>query len=126
MKEQLVSWEAARLLKEKGFNIPTEYVYNTEGDIGKGSYYAYNWNDCGDSSWTSASAPSQSLAQKWLREKLNLFVHSFCSASGWAWQIDKCNGTFVKWSEYTGPNAGGQWDTYEEALECGIIEALKL
>lgn len=25
-----------------------------------------------------------------------------------------------------GPNDGGNWDTYEEALEAGIFEALKL
>ena len=25
-----------------------------------------------------------------------------------------------------GPNDGGNWDTYEEALEAGIIKALKL
>lgn len=27
---------------------------------------------------------------------------------------------------FDGPNDGGQWDTYEEALETGIQEALKL
>lgn len=29
-------------------------------------------------------------------------------------------------SVYEGPNDGGEWDTYEEALEAGILEALKL
>lgn len=125
MVEELVSWEAAKLLKEKGFDIPTGYVYNKEGRVGR-SFGAYNWNHSEVRSVSYASAPSQSLVQKWIREKLNLFVHSFCNASGWAWQIDKCNGTFIKGSEDTGPNAGGQWDTYEEALECGIIESLKL
>lgn len=27
---------------------------------------------------------------------------------------------------FKGPNDGGQWDTYEETLEVGIQEALKL
>lgn len=121
MVEELVSWEAARLLKEKGFDIPTSYVYNEEGRVGR-SFGDYDWNHSEVRSVSYASAPSQSLVQKWIREKHNLFVHSFCNASGWVWQIDKCDGTFIKWSD----NAGWKWDTYEEALECGIIEALKL
>lgn len=36
------------------------------------------------------------------------------------------NGTFIAAGIFDGPNDGGQWDTYEEALEVGIQKALKL
>ena len=42
------------------------------------------------------------------------FVHQF---SG---------GTSIAFSDFSGPNDSGEWDTYEEALEVGIFEALQL
>ena len=36
------------------------------------------------------------------------------------------NGTHITSSVYEGTNDGGEWDTYEEVLETGLQEALKL
>lgn len=36
------------------------------------------------------------------------------------------NGTHIVSSVYEGPNDGGKWDVYEDALEAGLQEALKL
>lgn len=107
MEEQLVSFEVAKLLKRKGFNAPTDYIYNHKGFKSRGAC-TFNWNNLGGERKLFTSVPSQSLAQRWLRDTHSLFVHSFCNASGWAWQIDKCDGTFIKWSEYSGPNNGGE------------------
>lgn len=71
--------------------------------------------------------PTQSFAQKWLRETKNMHIAIIRNACGYSYDICKANnGTFIAASIFDGPNDGGQWDTYEEALETGIQEALKL
>lgn len=71
--------------------------------------------------------PTQSFAQKWLREAKNLHIAIVRNACGYGYDICKAdNGTFIDAGIFDGPNDGGQWDTYEEALETGIQEALKL
>lgn len=67
------------------------------------------------------------IAQKWLRETKNLHISIIRNACGYGYDICKAdNGTHITDGIFDGPNDGGQWDTYEEALEVGIQEALKL
>lgn len=71
--------------------------------------------------------PSQSLVQKWLREIKNLHICIYRNASGYGYDISKAdNGTHIINDLSDGPNDGGQWDTYEEALEVGIQKAIEL
>lgn len=71
--------------------------------------------------------PSQSLVQKWLRETKNLHISIIRNACGYGYDICKAdNGTHITDGIFKGSNDGGQWDTYEEALEVGIQEAIKL
>lgn len=71
--------------------------------------------------------PTQSLLQKWLREIKNLHIAIIRDACGYGYDICKAdNGTHIADGVFDSPNDGGQWDTYEEALETGIQEALKL
>lgn len=71
--------------------------------------------------------PTQSLLQKWLREIKNLHIAIIRDACGYGYDICKAdNGTHIADGVFDGSNDGGQWDTYEEALETGIQEALKL
>lgn len=71
--------------------------------------------------------PTQSFAQKWLRETKNMHIAIIRNACGYGYDICKAdNGTFIVAGIFDGPNDGGQWDTYEEALEAGIQKALKL
>jgi hypothetical protein len=123
MTEELITLETAKLLKEKGFN---EYckdiiredngrmmqsVFRTNKDLPKGAY----------------SRPTQSIAAKWLRETKNLHISIIRNACGYGYDICKAdNGTHITDGIFKGPNDGGQWDTYEETLEVGIQEALKL
>lgn len=96
MTEELVTLETAELLKEKGM-------------------------------FTDIQFPSQFIAQKWLRETKNLHISIIRNACGYSYDICKAdNGTHISEGIFKGPNDGGQWDTYEEALEAGIQEALKL
>ncbi len=123
MTEELITLETAKLLKEKGFN---EYckdiiredngrmmqsVFRTNKDLPKGAY----------------SRPTQSIAAKWIRETKNLHISIIRNACGYGYDICKAdNGTHITDGIFKGLNDGDQWDTYEEALEVGIQEALKL
>lgn len=71
--------------------------------------------------------PSRSLVQKWLREIKNLHISIIRNACGYGYDICKAdNGTHITDGIFKGPNDGGQWDTYEEALEAGIQKAIEL
>ena len=128
MTEELVTLETAKLLKEKGFKEDVFTFYEVdcvEGDMILSETYdeSENFNEKND----CLSAPTQSLAQKWLRETKNIHICVYNCACGYGYEISKAdNGTHITSSVYEGPNDGGEWDTYEEALEAGILEALKL
>lgn len=77
----------------------------------------------GNTSDFICSAPTQSLLQKWLREIHNIHVSSFEDYGKTVLLIhyyDHENSRVELWS-YKGP-----YDTYEEALEKGLLGALKL
>ena len=129
MTEELVTLETAKVLKEKGFKEDVSVFYELVCEEGSyeyelfESYDAQNYN----ASVYSFSAPTQYIVQKWLRETKNMHVCIYRSASGYGYDISKAdNGTHITDGIFDGPNDGGQWDTYEEALEVGIQEALKL
>lgn len=121
MTEELVTLETAKQLRKKGFNeycknvidinnIPRETLYRINDDLPKQCF----------------SQPTQSIAQKWLREIKNLYIEIYRNACGYGYIIVKANnGTWME-DDAKGPNDGGNWDTYEEALEAGLQEALEL
>ena len=110
MTEKHVTLKTAVLLKEKGFpqdkwpvsvvDLPCRFKY--------------------------LSIPPQSVAQKWLRETKNLHITIYNCASGYTYDISKADMGTVLFCFPKGPNDGGKWDTYEEALEDGILKSLKL
>lgn len=128
MTEELVALETAKLLKEKGFKEDVFTFYEVdcvEGDMILSETYdeSENFNEKND----CLSAPTQSLAQKWLRETKNIHICVYNCACGYGYEISKAdNGTHITSSVYEGPNDGGKWDVYEDALEAGLQEALKL
>ncbi len=130
MKEQLISFETAKLAKEKGFNIPIQHTVNDlnqlydidNNEITIVTNVIDDWNKFD----TVCSAPTQSLLQKWLREKHKLRIFVQQGASG--------NFIFNLYS-YPIPNNVGKWErfnniqsynSYEEALEKGLQEGLKM
>lgn len=111
MTEELVTLETAELLKEKGFS-ERKYIMDVST-----LHHCYRY----------LSVPPQSLAQKWLREIQNIHICVYNCACGYGYEISKAdNGTHIASSAYKGTNDGGEWDIYEEALEAGLQEALKL
>ena len=124
MIEELVTLETAKMLKEKGFNMYCSFTFREDGN-----YYYSQTSYIANSSLpaNNYSAPRLYIAQKWLRETKNLHICIIKDASGYSYDICKeDNGTHIAEGIFKGPNDGGQWDTYEEALEAGIFEALKL
>ena len=80
MKEAYVSFDTAKLLKEKGFDWFT-YSYYTKDDVDKKPYFGIetlcpdNWNgevDEVNDLWFSA--PTQQMASRWLIEEKNIYV----------------------------------------------------
>lgn len=128
MTEEFVTLETAKLLKEKGFKEDVFTFYEVdcvEGDMILSETYdeSENFNEKND----CLSAPTQSLAQKWLRETQNIHICVYNCACGYGYELSKAdNGTHITSSVYEGTNDGGEWDTYEEVLETGLQEALKL
>lgn len=141
MTEELVTLETAKLLKEKGFKEDVSVFYELVCEEGSyeyelfESYDAQNYN----ASVYSFSAPTQYIAQKWLRENKNLHVLStpkVVESYNKIGEVVKTEVEFYYWDIYVvGSNKHkhiiqncftNQFNTYEEALEAGLQEALKL
>jgi len=128
MKEQLISFETAKLAKEKEFfdktsngeiRISQQNVYSPEGNLfslEKAIFSsAFRLKDC-------YNAPTQSLLQKWIREVHNINILISPSKTNYfiiMVYLDKHN----NFQEYDLQN---YYKTYEEALETGLLEALKI
>ena len=78
--EDYVSFETAKLLKEKGFDEITFTWYTGKGKfcVGKNNFDDYHMNRFSDMpcAWdkNKCSAPTLQMAMKWLREVHNLFI----------------------------------------------------
>jgi len=155
MKDQIVEIETAKLLREKGFDIGVWGSYtlyhedNEHQHDGKSGPFGWkkgeietstSWfktNSIADFSnklYTQYPAPTQSLLQKWLREEYSFEVFVIPAHS-----IE--DGVLVKsyrvWIPIDRNAKGGKvlldensvmlsFTNYEEALENGLQEALKL
>ena len=125
MEEKLISFEVAKLAKEKGFRSNNTFLYNLETGIPTNK-----WIPGG------ISAPTQGLLQKWLRETHNMFVvvtpefyidginhnvqvltYDPNKEESDCYDNNKCTGMY-------GDN--GEFETYERALEFGLEKALML
>ena len=67
--EDYVSFEIAKLLKEKGFAENCLMRYNKAGDLVEEAY-KFNWNF----QTIDYSAPTLQMAMKWLREIYNIHI----------------------------------------------------
>ena len=148
MKEQLIGFETAKLASEKGFDIPSARFYCTDGVIRFDPFSIFyldedevdelekdsiliNDGRCIVSLWEDRNltignilAPTQSLLQKWLREKHKLHTSLYLQESTYLhrWRVkvfylDKLEDPNIHFWDF---------DTYEEALEKGLQGALNL
>jgi hypothetical protein len=122
MKEQLITFETAKLAKEAGFDTPCTLYNAIDNEIECfTSIIPRNWNNA--SEWISIC--SQSLLQKWLRETHN--CHLFIIPVGDSTFKLKyyCYGILSVDTE-EGTHNINRFLTYEEALEEGLQYTLKL
>ena len=124
MKDELVGFEVAKLAKEKGltsydFDYCPDLCYNKKGYCYKSEGWIEDDYFC---------AITQALLQKWLRDKHKINVNGFIF--GWSdltfanhCKVNFNEGDFWEWFV---PTKGKDNLSYEEALEIGLQEALKL
>lgn len=128
MEEQLISFEVAKLAKEKGFEEDVMGWFENRGDKWIEDYpphYDFGYSCYNTRGSNTMSRPTQSLLQKWIRETRGVNIQIYNNASGYLFAMAKCEGgTDLGWSEYSGPNPSGVWDTYEEALEFALLVQL--
>ena len=124
MEDTRITFETAKLAKEKGFP--------QEPNRRKVPYYNYKGEFNGDvtdflrkylreedtSDVESVSAPTQSLLAKWLREEHNIHLIAYKNIN-----IDGYDWCYITTDGITNINS---YKTYEDAYEIGLQEALKL
>lgn len=143
MQEKLVSFDTAKLAKEKGFNWKTDYYYRSNSKVYVPLYYDPTPNNLTiTEDWMSGdtengpikvcTAPTQSLLQQWLRE-----VHNIHIDLGWipknSCEIEPFDvlwwylvGFIGRSSDNDVKEDFADYHNYEEALEIALQEALKL
>ena len=146
MEDVLISQETVKLANEKGFNEYTsrmESIYVILEDLWEQDHH--NGNDflmyTKDEIISSSEPPShpgikykvigkrptQSILQKWLREKHKIYVEVYSHTNfGDECYEDEFEVMVHKKIFYEDVPVDGYYKTYEEALEIGLQEALKL
>ena len=126
ISEDYVSFEIAKLLKEKGFNERICHFYDEDEFIhcNTGLYFC---NSLGLNNYISA--PTLQMAMKWLREVHNIFIYiePFITTSGlqgYKPYCTKIGGEFM-WINPLRKYSNTSSDTYEEAVEAAIEYCLE-
>ena len=87
--EDYVSFETAKLLKEKGFNEGCRAHYGTDGSF---SYEKYEVEASGCEMHNAILAPTLQMAMKWLRNTFHLEIYPFHDAiqenNDWWYRIE--------------------------------------
>ena len=140
MEDEIVSLETAMLLKEKGFNEPCCHFYE-DNELHELNYYQGNGagfvrnnsqiNDMMYCEEMQCTAPTQSLAQKWLRETyhitFNANPHSNDGKIIYVVTIKVISSN--KYIDFNvmmdTSNKAIMFDTYEDAIESGLKHCLK-
>ena len=113
INESYVSFDTARILKEAGFEAECGFIVDDDG--------------------RKLYRPTQALAARWLREvngihvSSNIFMDSANDSDGktvdewtfWSYDLFDNSGRIIEESD-------DRYDSYEEALEAGLQEAIKL
>jgi len=137
MKEQLITFETAKIAKEKGFNIKTRKCFSERKEHtlfnsrkNEDTIFEFiparsmSTNYLDENEVLIAYRPTQSLLQKWLREEHSLHMEIFLSDNspytGYYYRVMTIGQYF------TTSHDGILSDKFEYALEKGLQEALKI
>lgn len=125
MEEILIEFETAKLAKEKGFDLPHSKYYGA-----KGSFHNSKQRLTHESLRSGGFlAPTQSLLQKWIREEYNFHIKVEEEGRGKFWYyaiVDFKERHSTHSLRKKASKEDWEFKTHEEALEKGLMEALKL
>jgi hypothetical protein len=144
MKDQLITLETAKLANNKNFDIDCDFKIDPKSeyhfccDLAYPNNSEFTYDPENDPEviefhqWrkTLLEAPTQSLLQKWLREIHKIDIQILRNKPGYneykveIYKTDDTDTYMHFWIKENGYIIF--YDTYEEALECGLSEALKL
>ena len=130
IEEAYVSFETAKLLKEKGFDETTFTWYTGKGKfcVGKNNFDDYHMNHFSSMATSKdknkCSAPTLQMAMAWLREVHNILIiidvrSGIEQESIYCWQLE---------DKHTGDYIGdiiGECSLYEEAVDSAIKYCLE-
>ena len=114
IEEQYVSFETAKLAKEKGFDIPCRRFFKDKNISGVCRILINSNAIVGE-----YSQPTQSLLARWLREAYKIIVTVTFNYN------TKLFTYFIGNYEHPISKSAKEYSTYEEAFEAGLQEALK-
>ena len=124
IEEEYVSFETAKLLKEKGFNEKVICYYDDGGSLNLNKFVEFQCCNEGYGSGVFA-APTLQIAMKWLLKVHKLFVNVCPSVEGYYWT--------EKWHSYVDNLEKrypfgkfiGTFNTHEQACEAAIKYCLE-
>ena len=123
--EDYVSFETARLLKEKGFDEECWCWYEEDGYFkDSNDDYGFQSNSDHISDDFICSAPTLQMTMKWLREKYKLEIYPFhekLQGDSWWYRIERSK-AFFNITEYEEDLIFG---SYEQACEAAIKYCLE-
>jgi hypothetical protein len=112
--EDYVSFETAKLLKEKGFDEPVLKFYDHKGEVAELYYRPQNKSITGD----TYKCPTLQMAMKWLRDvhKMYMYVAHDSMENTWFARV---------YNDYKTLSDVDNQSTYEEACESAIRYCLE-
>lgn len=117
IKEDYISFETAKLLKEKGFSEATIGLYDC-GNERMSFMVDINWNDKNDCPFISA--PTLQMAMKWLRQVHHIFiqVELYSKYDDYCFEVFQNTHRLILEKHET-------YNNYEEACEAAIKYVLE-
>jgi hypothetical protein len=116
VKEEYVSFDVAKLLREKGFDEKCAFIYRTDGSL-----LDMGWGYQRNSSFVGYySAPTQALVMRWLREVYHINIELKINKNTflWRYRISLRNGS-------TSCFCSNVFISYEKACEDAIKYCLE-
>lgn len=132
MTDEIIKFETAKLAKEKGLVkdliCAGVYCIGFKTILEDREFILEDYNrQTVEGQFHLALAPTQSLLQRWLREKYQINVYPILSYTNNQKYTIELRFDFSRIStSQTGLTEKVYYDTYEDALEVGLVAALKL
>jgi len=113
MTEDYVSFEVAKLLKDKGFNDPFTHMFINKDNV------KFDCSSSGVVPKETIACPTHQMAMKWLRQEKNIIINVWYN--GVDWDAEYYNDE----DENFYPITDSSCNSYEEAVESALKYSLE-